>query len=378
MQKLCSDYPLISAFRFYGRFGLRIVQALVVVEVGLFLISRFVSLPISTPSYSLSRWRGGTVYVETDPAFGVWHLPNLNTRAEVSCTNVSFRTNTYGARDSERSLFGPKRTVVLGDSFVEGMGVEESDRFTNVLERETGGEFLNFGTAGYFGPTQYLMLYRALASKFEHDTVLVGLLPANDFLEDDISYGREILPDRYRPYFVGAYPEYRLEYYQPERPKAGIDRFWLRHLLREFTWVANAWDSFKFRRFRRSGYSGYFDYSSEQFERLRYVLQLLRKDSAGKRLVVVTLPQTNDFLRARTELPPLPERMTNLAAEIGFEYLDLLEPLPESEVDIRGMSLCDGHWNATGHGRAARLLRPVLLSPHSSDLENGFRGEPKP
>lgn len=42
-------------------------------------------------------------------------------------------------------------------------------------------------------------MYRHLVSGFTHDAVLIGLLPANGFRDDDIHFGRRIYADRYRP-----------------------------------------------------------------------------------------------------------------------------------------------------------------------------------
>src|SRR5262245_62400166 len=82
---------------------------------------------------------------------------------------MTYRSNSYGARDVERTLTSDRpRVLVLGDSMTEGLGVALEQRFTNLLERETGIEHLNFATSGDFGTTQYYLLYKTLASKFSH------------------------------------------------------------------------------------------------------------------------------------------------------------------------------------------------------------------
>jgi len=55
-------------------------------------------------------------------------------------------------------------------------------------------------------------MYRHLVSGFTHDAVLIGLLPANGFRDDDIHFGRRIYADRYRPYWTGAAPDFELVY----------------------------------------------------------------------------------------------------------------------------------------------------------------------
>jgi hypothetical protein len=74
-----------------------------------------------------------------------------------TCTyfDVVRRSNSYGARDIERSPRSTTpRAVVLGDSFVEGIGVELGERVTDLLEKGSGAEYLNFGTAGNFSSIQ--------------------------------------------------------------------------------------------------------------------------------------------------------------------------------------------------------------------------------
>jgi hypothetical protein len=76
-------------------------------------------------------------YTEVD-AWGAWHLPNATARHADRCFDVKVASNSYGARDRERSLSGKNRILVVGDSFVEGWGVEAEHRFTNVMERQGG------------------------------------------------------------------------------------------------------------------------------------------------------------------------------------------------------------------------------------------------
>ncbi|HCU24021.1 MAG TPA: hypothetical protein DF383_03310, partial [Deltaproteobacteria bacterium] len=89
---------------------------------------------------------------------------------------------SFGMRDKDRTLISKQsRTVMLGDSFIEGYGIPEGKRISDLLEKWRGTEHLNFGTAGDFGPTQYYLLYKNLAKKFSHDEIIIALYPRNDF-----------------------------------------------------------------------------------------------------------------------------------------------------------------------------------------------------
>ena len=98
---------------------------------------------------------------DINPAFGVWHSPNGHFIHKSGCYSVAYDTNSYGARDVERNLHSAApRTIVLGDSMIEGIGQPDEKRLTNILEKETGEEYLNFGTGGNFGPLQYALSTR--------------------------------------------------------------------------------------------------------------------------------------------------------------------------------------------------------------------------
>ena len=129
------------------------VYVLVVVEVFAALYSLLgLSRSHYTPDYLAPEQslRPREWLTEREP-WGTWHRPNTATVHITGCFMAHYRSNSYGARDRERSRerSGP-RYVVLGDSFVEGWGVEEDQRLTNILERRTGREFLNFGASGDF------------------------------------------------------------------------------------------------------------------------------------------------------------------------------------------------------------------------------------
>ena len=114
------------------------------------------SWPSSRPTYHLNY---NLFWADINPSFGVWHRPNGHFYHQLGCFSVEYTTNSYGARDVERSLHSTQpRTVMLGDSFVEGFGLPEQERLSNILERDTGREHLNFGTGGVFSPLQYALL----------------------------------------------------------------------------------------------------------------------------------------------------------------------------------------------------------------------------
>lgn len=85
-------------------------------------------------------------------------------------------------------------------------------RVSNRLETATGREHLNFAVNGS-SPINYCLVYKNIAKRFEHDIVLVGLLPANDFQDYTPTEAYALVEwPIYRPYWHGQYPNYGLKY----------------------------------------------------------------------------------------------------------------------------------------------------------------------
>ena len=130
---------------------------------------RYTYYPTSTASTAF--------LADINPHFGVWRYPNRGARQRTPCFNVTYTSNSYGARDIERTRDAPdgRRVVVLGDSFVEGIGSSFDERMTTLIEQDSGIELLNFGMGG-FGPIQEWLLYKELASAFDHSEVYLFIL----------------------------------------------------------------------------------------------------------------------------------------------------------------------------------------------------------
>jgi lysophospholipase L1-like esterase len=335
---------------------------------------------IKVPSYSLDQAHGPAFHRDMNPDFGVWHNANIVRRHIKSCFDVTYRTNSYGARDAERSLQSDKRrVVVLGDSMTEGYGVADWQRFTNVLERKTGIEQLNFGIGGSFGTTQYYLLYKTLAIKFDHVAVMIAMLPNNDFQDNDYEFGKQVYPNRYRPYLVGEYPNYRLLYHQSSIESSSFGNREGRlgpvsHLLREFTYGYNAFAYYSYYYFKvrqltmqqardPPSYSGFYDFRKDQLELVKYAFEQIKRTAGGDRdIVIVLLPTLADLKRYTPgTVPLLSTELGKFAAANGMQLVDLLPDMYRHTKDWDSYFLpCDGHWNEQGHAVAAHYLMAKL------------------
>ena len=134
-----------------------------------------------------------------DPVVGIWRYPSTTFHHKTDCIDQTYVTNSAGARDPERmqQSAATRRVVVLGDSMVEGFGVADGERMTDILEARTGIEHLNFGVAGSFGTVQEWLFYREYAGRYDHSDIFLFVLPANDFRDNNPD---EFSKQIYRPY----------------------------------------------------------------------------------------------------------------------------------------------------------------------------------
>ena len=373
---------------------------LLLLEAGIGLATRTGLFRIKVPSYSVAQARSPIFWRDVNPDFGVWRNPSVVYRHIKACFDVIYHSNTYGARDAERLVHSERpRIVVLGDSMTEGSGVSDVHRFTNLLEQETGIEHLNFAVGGNFGTTQYYLVYKTLASKFSHSAVLVGMLPTNDFWDNDYEYGQHVYPNRYRPYLVGEHPNYRLLYHQRSIEQSTFrDRGgWLgfgQRILSEFTYSYNALAYFKLllatvrdpaiakdhtareREFfdankaidRSRPYSGYYDYRKDQLDLVKYTFEIIKQAAGRREIIIALLPTPVDFNRYDPAATPrLSAELGEFAAANGMKLIDLLPSMYRDAKDWNDYILpCDGHWNAHGHAVAAQYLSRALAPLYQS------------
>lgn len=122
-------------------------------------------------------------YIAHDPRIGYLYVPNSKMTLPVPGGGTyTITINAAGIRSNREYTFAKpagvkQRIIVLGDSFTAGQYVSNEHRFTEHLERRLGGagvEVINFGLEGT-GTDQQLLIYEEIASKYEHDLVI--LLP---------------------------------------------------------------------------------------------------------------------------------------------------------------------------------------------------------
>lgn len=325
-------------------------------------------------TYPTTRKPGFWAYI--DPVVGMWRYPNATLHHVTDCIDQTYRTNSAGARDPERSLrsSAERRIVVLGDSMVEGHGAAFGDRMTDILERRTGLEHLNFGTSGHFGTIQEWLLYDAYASAYDHTDVLVFILPANDFEDNDI---REFGARTYRPYLRerDGNPD-ELEVYYPvafderdvaERRLSTV----VKNVIDNNVYIFNALrvgmhmlkDSVREGR-PAAPVATYDNFSDQDMAYMLHALDGIVKQAEARRVFLFTIPAEGDaqFVRRNGYDFELVKILNDFAdRQANVQFTDLLPGFlayaDAQGVAFRDFSLgCDPHWSPLGARVAADLV----------------------
>jgi len=344
-------------------------------EVSLAIYVYAGEIKVELPTYSMDNTQ--SFWYDLNGDFGTWHIPNDSYRQKKECFDVTYSSNSHGFRDVERETkFMGKRVVTLGDSFVEGLGVQLEDRLTNQLEVLSNIPHLNFGLAGNFGPTQYAKLYESYASKFDHDAILVGILPSNDFIDDDYKINKKIGSNRYRPFWVGEYPDYQLFYFQDSLHKSSVNKQDLKpfkQVLKNFTYSYNVLLYFKTLWNQRIYMQeenqnkfvvpSYFEFNEAQLNRLIYSLSHIKNYGQEKKMLVFTIPTLEEILEfQQNKINPLGEKLKLFCSKNGIIYVDLLEHFQGiSKEEAQKLFLsCDGHWSEYGNTQASLLIHDAF------------------
>ncbi|MBC8757579.1 hypothetical protein H2O64_23125 [Kordia sp. YSTF-M3] len=343
----------------------------VLLEIVLAIYIRVAEVKIELPTYTFQNTQN--FWFDLNEDFGTLHLPNDEYRQKKYCFDVVYTSNSKGFRDVEREVISnTKRVVALGDSFTEGIGVNLEDRLTNLLEKDKNIPHLNFGLAGNFGPTQYFMLYKTLARKYSHEAVLVGILPSNDFIDDDYEIALKVAGDRYKPFLNGTYPNYELEYHTDSIQKSKArprKQGFIHKTLKNFT---NSYNMYRYLRVMRrvkaipqdelldaSKVPSYFNYTEKQFNRMRYSIEVIKKLAGDRPVMIYSIPIEKEIKAYREHgKNSLGERLKAVCDSINVEYLDLLpktESFTTEEYEALFLS-CDGHWSEAGNAFAKKHI----------------------
>jgi lysophospholipase L1-like esterase len=274
--------------------------------------------------------------------FAFWDIhSSADARTYLALRELPTRQNSLGYRDQDVPPKSPNRyrIIVIGDSITWGQGVEEDERFTNLLKRDLGSayEVVNFGLRAHDMPEHLQKLDQAL--HFSPDFVLLQLY-INDFET------RRMLRPVARPLL----------------PWPDIDRRMLASSVL-YGLLSTQWRRYQEASGRVESHAQYMERylrdpdspdSLQSFGMLHEFLQ--RTAAAGVPTGVVIFPNPNSLGRGYP-YAFLHNRMREVSLQEHVEYVDL-EAVFAKMGDERGLwaNRFDQHPNARAHRRAEEEL----------------------
>lgn len=297
---------------------------------------------------------------ERSMIYGHRHQPNSTYQIKKNCLNTFYHFNELGFRDELLPhKDSSKRVLVLGDSFMEGVGVSEEERLSDLLEKETGIPHLNFSMADK-GTTQSFIIYDSIASKYDHSAILIAFFPINDFIDDDPQIGKN--ENSIRPCWIGEYPNYQLQFVPKEAPKFKESSTW-KHFLKTHTYTYDALfylkESMKEKIGSRKNYpnTGYFAYSKEQFNRMKFSLLKIKEKAGSRSITLLCIPSHLDLLNPQKK-SSVEDKLSIFCDSINVEFIGLydhFQSASEKPVEEYYFS-CDSHWNKEGHKKVKSIV----------------------
>lgn len=313
-----------------------------------------------------------------DHSWGPWGVPNYEGYVKNHCMDFKIKFNQYGTRDKNRTISGKGRTLVFGDSFIEGWGVDQDKTLPAYLEKISGKEFLNFGNSGGFSILNEYILYRDFTNKFEHDAVIVGLTVGNDFADNDASIWGGNAKLYYRPFWKLSSDKKDVEavYFAPyvkgkfvpgAEPKTKELPPKLYENWKDFSASLNLFrfiQDHKVYFSRKGALAQEFNYNLKgvQDDSITAVVLLydkFAKLAGDKKKYVVVLPSATDiyhYLNRKQKSPKMEEFKKNLTKQ-GWQVIDAIDAfvnLPENK--ISSYYLCDGHPSAKANELFAQYI----------------------
>ncbi len=261
-----------------------------------------------------------------DPRFGWAQIENVAGFGHYNFDKF-ISNNSDGFRDRQFGAKARPRIGIIGDSFVRGFGVNQSERFTEQLQEQLKHwEVLNLGISAYSTVQENLVL-REVFDRLKLDIVVLVFCSENDRQDNrSTNFKRKY----FRPYVVHTAAG-ELEFKGIPVPKS---RYFL---LTDFPWLAHSQLLLALlREFNNEMPNEELPDLTEQLveDMARFV------ESRGGKFVVAVTDRTQDL------------RFVEWLEARRWKFLDLTTPLR-----IPG----DGHWTPEGNQVVAAMTKKFLV-----------------
>jgi lysophospholipase L1-like esterase len=298
-----------------------------------------------------------------DTLMGWAHKPGQEGIFETPQFRTVVRINENGLRDRRHSYERQndiERILVLGDSFAWGYGVEESERFSQLLEKSLDVEVINAGVSGY-STDQELLWYKNEGIKYETDLVIL-VLAGNDVGDNDQQLVNTIY---YKPRFVLKEGQLVLQGYPvPKTSPQGrfiyaiSQRSALAYfLVQRYFDLLSLYSKMKANSDAANLPGSGISAKSEPFKLTIALLDEMRNIAESKKAKFMIVATDRWWNSPSSET--YQDFINTLQAE-GFLVLDV-ESLPGFDPEVM-LIPDDGHWNQAGHKFVSEKIKVAIES----------------
>jgi lysophospholipase L1-like esterase len=295
-----------------------------------------------------------------DSLMGWAHQPGQEGIFETPQFRTVVRINEKGLRDRPHSYERQnnlERILVLGDSFAWGYGVEESERFSQLLEKSLDVEVINAGVSGY-STDQELLWYRREGIKYQTDLIILELA-GNDVGDNE----RELVSTiYYKPRFMledgqlvptgypvpKTSPQGRYVYSLSQRSALAY------FLVQRYFDLLSLYNKIKVNSHANSLASN-ISAEKEDFKLTRALIEEIRNIAASRKakFMIVATDRWWDSPSGETY-----KDFINTLRNEGFLVLDV-ESMPGFDPEVM-LIPDDGHWNQAGHKFVAKEIKAFI------------------
>ena len=372
---------------------------------------------------------GSDQFLQQDPVLGVRYIPDKKGLSQGSCYRADVSTNSHGWRNRETPWEKSKdvfRVVVLGDSFMGAMQVNDDQTFSVAIEtllNQSGLprriEVINLGVPSFGNDQEYLAL-REFGKKYEPDLVILAFYAQNDVANNSMVLDRR--DNAYpKPYFkirngelveipyrdpTPGWIAFVRRLVQPLRlyplTRDSLTQIPIIHRILYNTGIVGTIPRDNPHSKQKSRFPGRWDRQSEVYRRsydgewveaweiTRALLLKTRNEArnAGAGFLLVGLADPisvlPDSIRQEVFPPGLPSQLdpdkpttllNKFASSEGIDFVTLVpafrSSIGQSEDAFTKYYLpCDGHWTAAGNYLAARAVVEHLIPTLKQRMEN--------
>lgn len=288
-----------------------------------------------------------------DSELGWKAIPNVKKIGPLWGQQIPASTNTLGWRDTEHSLNKPEgttRAIAVGDSFTWGVGVDDGERFTDLLNQNNKQlEVINLGMPAY-GTDQEFRVLQLYGFDYQPDIVILTVFLGND-LED---IRKDLIYSWPKPYFTMNFEGLRLwkpilswgvrvrtMSYLVEFLFRKVQKFDSEYRIVPAYHMVPAWEKTD---------------TLPLFEVLvRAIIE--KTQQYGARVLIVAAYQSKDL----NSVPPDQVRALEALKQMGVTVLDTRPEFLEKIRRGDKLYVKDTvHWNSVGHSIVARKILPYL------------------